>query len=93
MSEEISIGKIEIKINKKTISLTVDQAKELKQILNDTFPVVVDTPIVIEKHIFPWRENYPATPFWDISYPYYRSTTGDVPINNEPYILGLSICN
>lgn len=93
MSNEISIGKIEIKINKKTISLTIEQAKELRQILNDTFPVANDAPFVIEKHVYPWRENYPVTPFWDVTYPYCRSTTGDAPLNGEPNTLCLSACN
>lgn len=57
---KISIKKIEIEIDKKIISLTLDQAKELKRILNDTFaePAYHGYPIVTP----PWDK--PHEPFY-----------------------------
>lgn len=41
----ISVGKIEINIGKRTLSLTLDELKELRDVLNTTFSERPDYPI------------------------------------------------
>ena len=65
MSEQIKVSKIEIKIGKQVISLTPDELKELKAVLEATFPNkevikwIPQAPIIIDRPI------YPVSPFWD----------------------------
>jgi len=62
----MKIKNIELEIGRKTINLTVEQAKELRDILNETFPE--DTTVVHEHHNYerPYRAPYQywGTPFW-----------------------------
>ena len=62
MSEKITVEKIEIKIGKKALVLTPAEMKELRDVLDATFPketVYVDHgPIIIERPYYkdwPWR--------------------------------------
>ena len=64
----VKIENINITIGDKTISLSVEQARELKRALNDTFPEKAPIPFapycppVIERHIYPWERQ---GPYWD----------------------------
>lgn len=58
---EVSIKKLVIKIGDKEVNLSLDEAKELQDILNRTFggekTIFVPTaPVIIER---PWYPNYP----------------------------------
>lgn len=68
MKEQIKVTKIEIRIGNKTLSLSPEEMKELKEILNDTFPNPVQiyppAPIIIERPVYPhwpWRT-------WDVTW-------------------------
>jgi hypothetical protein len=71
MSNQIQISKIEIKIGKQVISLTPDELKELKAVLDATFPEkevvkwIPQNPIIIDRPVYP--PNY-----GDITWPYKR---------------------
>ena len=60
-TSDISINKVEIKIGKKVLALKLEEAKELKKILNETFPDIVQdfNPIIIKEYI----EKYPCQPY------------------------------
>lgn len=62
---EMKIEKISIKMGDKTVELTLEQAKELKDILNDTFP----EPVVNQPATFPYpiyiERPYPYWKQWD----------------------------
>lgn len=63
MSKKVKIGNIEIEINGKVIKLKLEEAQELKDILNKTFPDEKTT--YVEKYIdrYPyrhWRYNWLA---------------------------------
>lgn len=67
----VEIGKIEIKVAGKVLVLTLDQAKELRDILNDTFPRVTATafpyPVVVREPVYIPQPIYPhwtTTPIW-----------------------------
>jgi len=74
MTAEIS--KIEIKVAGKVLVLTLEQAKELRDILDEAFPkvtiqtfpvvinsqpVVIQPPVVIPQPVYP---HWTTTPFW-----------------------------
>ena len=64
---EVSISKINIKIGKKEVELTPDEAKELQEILNETFGkketvYIPGSPIYIER---PYIRPYP---YWTVTY-------------------------
>jgi len=64
---EVSIKNIAIKIGNKEVTLSLDEAKELQDILNRTFGqketvFVPSAPVIIER---PWYPNYPH---WYITY-------------------------
>jgi len=66
----VELKKIDIKIGDKTVSLTPEQAKELRAVLNETFPdvqYIPAVPIVIEKHIYPWEQPRPYWQDWTIT--------------------------
>lgn len=63
----VKISKLNVEIGKKEISLTLEEAKELQRILNDTFGeqktvVIPSSPVIIERIIKrpvmrrPWLE-------------------------------------
>lgn len=63
---EVSIKKVVVKIGDKEISLSLDEAKELQDILNRTFGTektvfVPSAPVIIER---PW---YPTYPHWSVT--------------------------
>lgn len=71
MSEKVEIKKILIKIGKKEIELSLAEAQELKQILDETFGTKV-----VEVHYDRWTPiyvSYPqiTTPTWT----YWQTTT------------------
>ncbi len=71
-SKRVKIGSIEIEINGEVIKLGLEEAKELKDILNDTFPereitYVSYPPIYIERYReYPrWGWEYAPVPYCD----------------------------
>lgn len=55
---KISVDKIEIRIGKKTLSLTPGELKELRDVLDATFPTgitayIPSAPIIIERPVYP----------------------------------------
>ncbi len=72
----MKIKKIELQLSKKeTIELTVEQARELRDILNDTFPVETKP----EKEYVPYWPNYQPYIHW--TYPLQQtwcSSSGNV---------------
>ena len=59
MAEHIKVERIEIKIGKKVLSLTPVEMKELRDVLNQTFPAyIASSPVVIERPV------YPRLPYW-----------------------------
>jgi hypothetical protein len=73
VKNKVKISKINIKIGDKEIPLTLEEAQELRQILDDTFGQKTvfypSTPVIIER---PYVRPYPY-PYWSIS---YENTTG-----------------
>ena len=66
MSKQVEISKINIKIGTKEIPLTLSEAQELQQILNDTFGktvVIPSSPIVIERPVYPYPRRY-----WEVTW-------------------------
>lgn len=57
IAKKIKVERIEIKIGDKSISLTPEEMKELRDIIDQTFPkevvYVPGRPIIIEKPIYP----------------------------------------
>ena len=80
MSEKISISKIQIKIGNKALDLTLEEARELKDILNTTFPekevipgiypLPCPSPIIIERPIQPYYK------YWEYKYVWKGKNTG-----------------
>lgn len=70
--EAVAIQKIDIKIGQKTLSLTPEQAKELKQILNDMF----EEKVVHEHHHHSERYwwNWPTYSSMPAPLPYEKWT-------------------
>ena len=63
---EVSISKINIKIGKKEVELTPDEAKELQEILNETFGkkerVYIPSPYPVVQPVYrPYR-------YWEVTY-------------------------
>ncbi len=85
----VKISKLNIKIGKKEISLTLEEAKELQEILNDTFgeqktmcipsyPVIIPpSPVIIKRSVIkeyqPWRR-------WDVTWTANNKATGEYTI-------------
>ena len=65
MTKNVKVSNISIKIGKNKITLTLDEAKELKELLNETFgdkeTVYIPQPYPIYER--PWRWEY-----WDVYY-------------------------
>jgi hypothetical protein len=69
MNDKIKVSKIVLKVGDKTVELTLEQAKEMQQILSDLFkdtPLTSPAPIYIDRPVYiPYRDNTtPAYPFW-----------------------------
>lgn len=72
MSKAVKIDRIVIRIGDKEIPLSLDEAKELKDILNRTFGAekTVYTPaplVVIERPYYPTFPTFPNYPHWYIT--------------------------
>ena len=60
MKTKVEVKKIEINIGKQKIELTLDEARELRDLLNDTFGeqktiYVPGAPVIIERPYYPYR--------------------------------------
>jgi hypothetical protein len=64
MDEKVEIKKVVLKIGKKEIELSLSEAKELQELLNETFgkATVISSPIIIE------RDRYHPYPYWHGTY-------------------------
>lgn len=79
MADKVKIDKINIKIGDQEIPLTLDQAKELQALLNDTFgkkftpsyPIYIECPVYRRPYRYPYDPNpYPYDPnpyFWSVT--------------------------
>lgn len=80
MSKKVKIGNIEIEIGGRVMKLKLEEAKELRDMLNSTFPekeYIPSTPIIIDRDYYPWRRDYWAcniAPFYGNS---ITATNGD----------------
>ncbi len=74
MEKEVKIETIKIKMGEVEVSLTPDQAKELKDLLNDLFGNVTYTPYI---PYIPYTNPYPPYKwiYWE---PYYYDTPNTV---------------
>lgn len=78
---KVEISKVNIKVNDKEILFTLDEAKELQKILNETFGeekvsfVPYSPPAVIIERERPWRQTLP---YWTIDYTWTGTTTGEL---------------
>lgn len=62
--EAVKISRITINIGGKTINITTNEAKELKEALDEVFPAQVD-PVQIHWHHEPyWVPDVPYSPHW-----------------------------
>lgn len=63
---KIRVSNVTIELRKRTLELTLDEARELQRLLNDVFPVECPTtpavPIIIERPYWPWRPG----PTWTV---------------------------
>ena len=76
MSKKVKVTKVEIEIGDSKQMLTLDQAKELRDVLNDAFPEKYGQPITYPIVIHEWpRPYYHWTPTW--IQPTYTTCTGD----------------
>ena len=55
----VKIGKIELKLDGTTVDLSIEQAMELRDILNETFPetAIERCPITYPTYVDPWWER------------------------------------
>ncbi len=74
--DKIKINKIEIKIGNKTIELSLKDAKDLKNILNETFP---DASVTIPEI----HHHYPNRYMYFNHQPYYTSGSWTADVNTE----------
>jgi len=70
MSEKMEIKKIVLKLNDKEVSLTIEEAKKLKELLGELFGKDIIKEIVKEEHHY--HDNY--RPYWVWNQPYGYST-------------------
>lgn len=59
-NNKVKINKIEIDLGEKTLELTLEQAKKLKDLLNETFS---ENKVIKEKEYIPYP--YPYRPWYD----------------------------
>ena len=74
----VEIKHIVIKVGEKEIPLSLEEAKELQDILNKTFggEKVIEKIVHEHDHYYPWWEYQPYTyPRWTVTYPIYSDTT------------------
>lgn len=76
-SKGVKIGKVELEIGGKVIRFSLEEAKELRDILKDTFPekeYVPSQPIFIREYPW-WQYNPDPWRYWE---PYYTTCGGSV---------------
>jgi len=81
MLDKIVVSKIVIKMGKKDVELSLEEAKELQEILNNTLGKVVyipSAPIYID-HPYRW-----TTPRWEVSWTNSTNNTGILNFKNVP---------
>ncbi len=82
MSKKVRVTKVEIEIGDSKQLLTLDQAKELRDVLNDAFPEKYGQPITYPVVIHEWPRPYHYwTPTW-ISPTYTGGMTGVTTTSN-----------
>lgn len=63
----VRVSNVTIELKKRTLELTLDEARELQRLLNDVFPIACpntpQVPIIIERPVWPW---YPG-PTWTVT--------------------------
>lgn len=70
MNEKVEIKKVVLKLGDKEVSLSIEEAKKLKELLSELFGKDVVKEVRIEHH-----EHYRPNWYWDWQRPYY-STIG-----------------
>ncbi len=71
---KIKLGKIQININEDVkVELTVNQVKELRDVLLELFPKTPPAPVVIEKTVYPYRRVWD---YWNLNFPQYPKYPG-----------------
>lgn len=76
MSKKVKVSKIKIEIGENEFELTLEQARELRDLLEDTFgktiyqPYPITNPIIVERPIYtrPYR-------YWEPTWTYTSGTT------------------
>lgn len=68
-TKEIAIKKLVIKMGDKEVSITMDEAKKLKEALEELFGKQIMTTTIMEEHHhhhdhYPTRPFYPYQPYW-----------------------------
>lgn len=64
-TDKIAINSVEIEIAGTKLKLTLEQARELKDVLNKAFPAkeyVATAPVIIEREV--WPHYSPNWPLW-----------------------------
>jgi len=78
MEEKMEIKEIVLKLGKKEVSLTVEEAKKLKELLGELFGKEIVKEIVKEEHHH--YDHY--RPFWYYQ-PYYYNSCGGLVTNTQ----------
>ena len=74
----VAINKLVLEIDGRTIELSMAQAEELREVLNEALGkrIVVEPHVVIERPYWPWYDHSTwPTKHWSIS---YNNTTGSL---------------
>jgi hypothetical protein len=87
MNKKVEVSKINIKIGKKEIPLSLNEAKELRDILNDTFGK--------QETVYLSGTPYPVYPrpyrYWYPTYAPYVTYSGSNVSDNDTYSLIISL--
>ena len=74
MMEKVTISKIELIVNDKKIELTINEAMELKDLLNKTFEKekveIIPYPVYPSYPVYPWWQS----PLYTITYDAWTTT-------------------
>ena len=68
MDKSVEIKRVVIKVGNNEISFTLDEAKELKEILNKTFGETIQPHYNIVPYYVPYCPPYHSYPSWKIMY-------------------------
>lgn len=65
MKAKVTVEKVVVQLGERVLELTLEEARALKQVLNDTLePKITWTPpVVIERHYDTWPDRWPQ-PIW-----------------------------